>query len=214
MHSTRISATNSNTASFRTRQLWFILKIAFIGALVASVAAAGQTRTPLSHDLLVTVTEVKRVSPGLVEIHVMLLNKTCCNLFVPTDSSGESLEIHSLQVLHWSRDKGWLPLGPFSELPSDMAIRLRPGKSYTAVHRVPDPAVTPLAGERIPLQKGESISVRGKHVVRVGYLCGAGEWRAYRAEVANIGTRGKGRGPSAQMKFADSDEFDIPPAKP
>ena len=203
-----------NIAYFRILQLWFILKIVFIGAQVAIVATAGQARTRSPQDIRVTVTEVKRINPALVEIHVTLMNRTRCDLFLPSDNLGGTVEIHTLELLHWSRDRGWVPLGPFSELPADTAIRLRPGESYTTIHRVPDPAVTPLPGEGIPLRNGEFIPLRGKHMVRVGYLCGAGEWRTYRENVTNSGKRGKVLGPSVQMKFANSDEFNISQAEP
>jgi hypothetical protein len=69
----------------------------------------------------------------------------------------------------------------------------------------------------IPLHKGKSIPLRGRHKVRVGYFCGEAEWQAYRKNVESFGRKMPGRKKSsfpAQLKLADSDEFDIPPPKP
>jgi hypothetical protein len=205
---------NLNIACSRMSQLLFILSIALVAVRVASALKTALPSTPTSAPLRVTVTNVRRATPGLVEVYVAIANKAQCEVYLPSDNLRKSQEIHTLEVFHWSPKAGWLPIGPFSELPADTAIRLLPGESYATVQQIPDPAVTPLPGERIPLLQGKPVPLRGKTKIRVGYFCGAAEWLAYRKDVTSIGRSEKRSGLPVKLKFVDSEEFEIPPVKP
>ncbi len=207
----------SSIAYFRTRQLWFILKVAIIAIQVAAAAADRPPRTHPSEALRVVVTQVIRVKPDLVEIHVTLENKTDVDLYFPTYGTGESGGIQTLGVLHWEKDRGWLPLGPFFDTAPDRAMQLHPREAYTLVLRLQDPAIIPLPGEGIPLRKGQSVPLCGKNRIQVGCYRGEAEWRAYRNYVESFGRKPEGKkksGSPPQLKFADSVQFDIPSANP
>jgi hypothetical protein len=159
-----ISAGNLSFVSLeRTLQLWSIRILALSLALQAvSEPVADRTQTPQSGDLRLSVTQIKRAKPDEVELRIILKNEGNHDLYLPTQGSGEDLQIDSLGILQWSPLTGWRRLGASTELPPTNAIRLRPGQSYTQVTWLSDPTVTPLSREGIPVFKGEPLPLRGQ----------------------------------------------------
>lgn len=182
----------------------------------APSAATSDTETSQLESLKVTVTSAERIKSNQVEMHITLENQTNSDLYLPTFGTVERLEIQTLRLLHWEGDRGWLPLGPFSDLPPDTALRLGRGEVYTLVYKLNDPAASPSAGEGIPVHKWESIPLVGKHKIRVGFYMSKEEWQAYRKYVESFSrkaARKRSPSPPPKMTLADSQEFDIPATK-
>jgi len=151
----------------------------------------------------------KRLAPEVVEVNINITNTGNDKTFVPCFEIPGSTKLATLQVLYFVPQKGWASIGPFYDVPPDIATAIKPGQVLSVVHRIPDPSLVVLPGDLSPRHKIKPSRLGGVYKIRISYYGSETEWNQY-LEVLRSKKMPK---KFPQLHYVESEEFTISPAK-
>jgi len=152
---------------------------------------------------------VKRLGTEEVEVSFKVMGGREQPIFIPDIEVPGSVQLVTLQVIHFDDRRGWGLLGPFYDVPAGSAAVIQPTQELSLLERLHDPSIVVLPGKPIPRHRIKPTPLGGKYKITIGYYGSEVEWNKY-LEVLRSKKMPK---KFPQLHYVESEEFTISPAK-
>lgn len=194
------------TLARRCTSSLFLLGIMFAPSLGVGATAKAKPRDT-SAAVQMEIKDIRRLEPEAVEVSFKVTNGGDQAISIPDVEVPGSLQLVTLQVLHFDDRRGWGLLGPFYDVPAGSATVIKPAKELSSAERLHDPCIVVLPGNPIPHYRIKPTPLGGRYKMTIGYYGSEAEWNKY-LEVLHSKRMPK-RPP--HLRYVESEEFSIPP---
>lgn len=195
------------TLTRRSASLSLLLLGIMFACSLGVVATAKARSQDASAALQVEIKDVRRLGPEAVEVSFKVTNRGDHAIFIPDVEVPGSLQLATLQIIHFDDRRGWGLLGPFYDVPVGSTTVMKPAQELSLVERLHDPSIVVLPGKPIPHYRIKPTPLGGRYKITIGYYGSEAEWNKH-LEVLQSKRMPK---KPPQLRYVESEEFSIRP---